>query len=183
MEFEDKLELIDEKITSTTILSIPKLTPKLTHLNLAHNRIDFLPDSLFLACPNLNHLNLYGNCIQEIPKGIRNLSDLKWLNIGKFCTTKYSQFNLTKKKSYSIKFDLFSSRVANNKIKAIPPQIGYLQKLRHLDLSLNDLTLQSLPNEFFQLSSLERLYLSDNNLESISAEFGKLCNLQILSVR
>ena len=98
MEFEDKLELIDEKITSTTILSIPKLTPKLTHLNLAHNRIDFLPDSLFLACPNLNHLNLYGNCIQEIPKGIRNLSDLKWLNIGKFCTTKYSQFNLTKKK-------------------------------------------------------------------------------------
>ena len=89
MEDEEKLELIDEKITSSIILSIPKLTVKLTHLNLAHNRIDFLPDSLFLECPNLHHLNLYNNFIQEIPKGIRTLSNLKWLNIGKILTLYY----------------------------------------------------------------------------------------------
>ena len=77
MEIEEKLELIDKKITTSIILSIPKLTPKLTHLNLAHNRINLLPDSLFLECPNLNHLNLYGNCIQEMPKSIRTLIDLK----------------------------------------------------------------------------------------------------------
>ena len=176
---DEQLELIDEKITSSTILSIPKLTAKLSHLNLAHNRIDFLPDSLFLECPNLKHLNLYSNCIEEIPNSIRILSDLKWLNIGKICIT-VSWF-YEKIESYSIRSDV--SFVANNKIKVVPPQIGYLQKLWHLDMSLNDLTLQSLPNEFFQLASLERLYLSDNSLESISADFGKLQNLQILTLR
>ena len=45
------------------------------------------------------------------------------------------------------------------------------------------LRIESLPASFFTLSSLERLYLSDNELTALSAEFGGLSNLRILALR
>ena len=64
----------------------------------------------------------------------------------------------------------------------LPAQFGNLVELSHLDLSQNNLTLKSIPKSFFELK-LERLYLSDNAIEKITADFGKLGSLRILAIR
>jgi Leucine-rich repeat (LRR) protein len=65
----------------------------------------------------------------------------------------------------------------------LPPQFGNLIQLYHLDLSQNQLTLKSIPKSFFELKVLERLYLSDNAIEKITADSGKLGSLRILAIR
>ncbi len=42
---------------------------------------------------------------------------------------------------------------------------------------------ETIPQSFFTLSSLERLYLSDNDLAAVGAEFGFLGELRILALR
>ncbi len=42
---------------------------------------------------------------------------------------------------------------------------------------------ETIPQSFFTLSSLERLYLSDNDLAAVGAEFGLLGELRILALR
>ncbi len=42
---------------------------------------------------------------------------------------------------------------------------------------------ETIPQSFFALSSLERLYLSDNDLAAVGAEFGLLGELRILALR
>lgn len=61
---------------------------------------------------------------------------------------------------------------------SIPPEIGNLTHLTHLDLELNRLT-GPIPAELGSLSSLEDLYLDNNNLTGpIPTELGNLARLQ-----
>ncbi len=73
--------------------------------------------------------------------------------------------------------------VGQNQITEIPPNFGNLYNLVHLDLSGNALTLNSFPKTFFDLMAIERLYLSDNKIERITAEFGQMKSLRILTLR
>ncbi|GKY97822.1 hypothetical protein MPSEU_000740300 [Mayamaea pseudoterrestris] len=59
--------------------------PKLTRLNLSHNRLtDFPEEAMLEGLPELNDLNLYGNKIAEIiiPANPKLLSKLEILNLG-----------------------------------------------------------------------------------------------------
>ena len=63
-------------------------------------------------------------------------------------------------------------------------RIGRLEKLLHLDLSHNKLSIQTIPDSLFELPCLERLYLSGNRIEKITQTFGKLpTSLKVLSLR
>ena len=64
------------------ILNVKGLSLNLTHLNLANNKIDLLPESFFAQCSSLKHLNLSNNRIHVIPNGIIQLKYLTWLNLG-----------------------------------------------------------------------------------------------------
>ncbi|XP_028806355.1 probable LRR receptor-like serine/threonine-protein kinase At3g47570, partial [Neltuma alba] len=68
----------------------------------------------------------------------------------------------------------------NRLIGKIPYQLGYLQKLEHFQLSLNNLT-GEIPWSIWNLTSLTRLAVGCNNLEaSIPEEIGRLKNLMFL---
>lgn len=66
------------------------------------------------------------------------------------------------------------------KIQNIPPEIGYLKKLRFLSLGFNEI--EYLPSEFGLLKNLEDLDLSNNNLKELPKTFGELENLEILDL-
>lgn len=125
----------------------------LTDLNLAFNRIKSMPQILFETCVNLRKLNLAGNQLCTIPPAIGDLRELQWLNL------------------------------SFNEIDEMSTNIGKLTNLYHLDLTENRLNLDRLPKNFYKLDSLERLYLSGNQLEKLTADFGQWPKLRVLCLR
>ncbi len=69
----------------------------------------------------------------------------------------------------------------NQRIGELPPEIGRLKKLKHIDLEGNGLT--SLPAELFELESLERLDLRNNALPTLPPSIAKLKRLEALYVQ
>lgn len=68
-----------------------------------------------------------------------------------------------------------------NNLSSLPRGIQQLTELEILDLSYNFLDDHSLYPEFYQLSNLKALYLSDNELEHLSPEIKNFSNLLIVS--
>uniref|UniRef100_A0AAQ4RPC8 Ras suppressor protein 1 n=1 Tax=Gasterosteus aculeatus aculeatus TaxID=481459 RepID=A0AAQ4RPC8_GASAC len=102
---------------------------------------------------NLEVLNMFNNQIEELPTQISSLQKLKHLNLGM------------------------------NRLSGLPRGFGSLPALEVLDLTYNNLNQNSLPGNFFYLTTLRALYLSDNDFEALPADIGKLAKLQILSLR
>ncbi|XP_037693577.1 ras suppressor protein 1 isoform X2 [Choloepus didactylus] len=70
-----------------------------------------------------------------------------------------------------------------NRLSTLPRGFGSLPALEVLDLTYNNLNENSLPGNFFYLTTLRALYLSDNDFEILPPDIGKLTKLQILSLR
>jgi CCR4-NOT transcription complex subunit 6 len=68
----------------------------------------------------------------------------------------------------------------NNRLQTIPPEIGQLRNLAHLDLSLNQIS--TLPPEMGMLINLRSLLLVDNKIEVIPYELGNLFALDMLAI-
>jgi Leucine-rich repeat (LRR) protein len=68
----------------------------------------------------------------------------------------------------------------NGKISTIPKEIGNLTQLQKLDLTRNNI--QALPPEIGNLFQLQKLDLSNNQIQTIPAEIGKLTQLQKLNL-
>ncbi|TMS07608.1 Ras suppressor protein 1, partial [Larimichthys crocea] len=66
-----------------------------------------------------------------------------------------------------------------NRLSSLPRGFGSLPALEVLDLTYNNLNHNSLPGNFFYLTTLRALYLSDNDFEVLPADIGKLTKLQI----
>lgn len=101
----------------------------------------------------LEVLNFFNNQIEELPTQISSLQKLKHLNLGM------------------------------NRLNTLPRGFGSLPALEVLDLTYNNLNENSLPGNFFYLTTLRALYLSDNDFEILPPDIGKLTKLQILSLR
>lgn len=102
---------------------------------------------------NLEVLNFFNNQIEELPTQISSLQKLKHLNLGM------------------------------NRLNSLPRGFGSLPALEVLDLTYNNLNENALPGNFFYLTTLRALYLSDNDFEILPPDIGKLTKLQILSMR
>ncbi|EEP75764.1 conserved hypothetical protein [Uncinocarpus reesii 1704] len=68
----------------------------------------------------------------------------------------------------------------HNKLKTLPPSIGELKSLTHLDVSSNELT--EIPEEIGMLTNLKKLLLFDNNLQTLPYELGCLYQLDTLGI-
>jgi Leucine-rich repeat (LRR) protein len=65
-------------------------------------------------------------------------------------------------------------------LNEVPPEIGQLTNLQVLYLSANQLA--NIPPEILQLTNLQYLFLGENNLVIIPSEIGQLTNLQVLDL-
>merc|ERR550532_1720775 len=73
--------------------------------------------------------------------------------------------------------------IGMNRLYSLPRGFGAFPMLEVLDVTYNNLTENSLPNNFFCLDTLRALYMADNDIEILSPEIGKLKDLQILVLR
>lgn len=75
---------------------------------------------------------------------------------------------------------LTSLYLNNNRLEFLPPTIGMLRQLVHLDVSQNNLT--ALPSEIGMLVKLKSLWAFDNNLQELPEEIGYLHQLELLGI-
>ncbi|CAB1340809.1 unnamed protein product [Coregonus sp. 'balchen'] len=135
-------------------------------------------------------------------RGVSNMLDIP----GLFTLSNITQLVLSHNKLTTIPANVADLKnlevlnVFNNQIEELPTQISSLQKLKHLnlgmstlprgfgslpalevlDLTYNNLNESSLPGNFFYLTTLRALYLSDNDFEMLPPDIGKLGKLQIV---
>ncbi len=70
--------------------------------------------------------------------------------------------------------------LASNNLQYLPPQIGQLRSLRHLDVSYNQLT--ELPPELGMCTPLRQLLLFHNGIQTLPYELGALHFLEMLGI-
>ncbi|GFP95110.1 receptor-like protein 12 [Phtheirospermum japonicum] len=161
---------------------IPQGTEKLIHLrwlNLNYNSYFSIFEGLKTICSELYNLQtlLLRYCkLQEIPREIGNLINLRHLNLSKNASLK----ELPREIGNLI--NLRHLDLSWNESLELPREIGNLINLRHLDLSFNG-SLKELPREIGNLINLRYLNLSDNeSLKELPREIGNLINLRHLNL-
>ncbi|KAM5228926.1 leucine-rich repeat and calponin homology domain-containing protein 4 [Ctenodactylus gundi] len=135
----------------------------ITQADLSRNRFPEVPEA---ACQlvSLEGLSLYHNCLRCLNPALGNLTALTYLNL--------SRNQLSSLPPYICQLPLRVLIVSNNKLGALPPDIGTLGSLRQLDVSSNEL--QSLPMEVCSLRALRDLNVRRNQLSTLPDELGDL---------
>ncbi|XP_075421065.1 leucine-rich repeat and calponin homology domain-containing protein 4 isoform X1 [Tenrec ecaudatus] len=135
----------------------------ITQADLSRNRFPEVPEA---ACQlvSLEGLTLYHNCLRCLNPALGNLTALTYLNL--------SRNQLSLLPPYICQLPLRVLIISNNKLGALPPDIGALGSLRQLDVSSN--ALQSLPPELCSLPSLRDLSVRKNQLSVLPDELGDL---------
>lgn len=148
-----------------------ELMATLERLNLAQNRLTYLPSNLYLL-HNLRELNLAHNDIVYLPEELSQLPQLHYLNL--------SANNLYALPDSCCKLRSLKTLIlSNNQLELLSPRLSDLSQLTWLDISWNQLDSfpPSLP------SSLKKLYAGNNRIRTIEGDvIRRLQNLKELSL-
>jgi len=151
----------------------------LKELNLEHCDLESLPDE-FANLQSLERLKLSNNEFQEFPKALCGLKNLKELDLSS-CDLKSlpDEFaNLQNLERLDLGLSIFYTSFPN-RFQEFPKSINILARLKNLKtLSLMSCGLNSLPNEFANLQSLESLDLSQNEFQEFPKALCELKNLK-----
>ncbi|TKC46829.1 hypothetical protein EI555_002927, partial [Monodon monoceros] len=144
----------------------------LTKLIISNNKLQSLTDDLRLL-PALTVLDIHDNQLTSLPSAIRELENLQKLN-------DLSDNHLTTvPASFASLSSLLQLNLSSNQLKSLPAEISGMKSenqiemlgaehLKHLNsilvLDLRDNKLKSVPDEITLLQSLERLDLSNNDI-------------------
>lgn len=153
------------------------------------------PEEIFLL-KNLRSLWMRNNSIQEIPAGIKELRNLRYLDLedNRLTSLPEEMEYLTDLRDLNLSdnsFEVFPKVVyrlrsleyldiSDNKIKFINSEIGGITKLISLSLAYNKLN--ELPQEICNLTSLEALNISHNYLSYLPQNFGNFRVLKKINV-
>ncbi|XP_078521762.1 DISP complex protein LRCH3 isoform X2 [Lissotriton helveticus] len=134
-----------------------------TGADLSRNRLVEIPAEV-CHYVSLESLNLYQNCVRYIPEAILNLQALTFLNI--------SRNQLSTLPAHLCSLPLKVLIASNNKLIALPEEIGRLRHLTELDVSCNEI--QRMPPQVGHLESLRDLNIRRNHLEHLPEELAEL---------
>jgi Leucine-rich repeat (LRR) protein len=145
---------------------------RITKLNLSHNELKFLPDSIG-NLNNLKELYIYNNQLESLPDLIVSLVNLETLNLSdnKLKSLPNSIRNLNNLKGLYI---------YNNQLESLPDWISSLVNLENLYLDNNNLA--ELPASILNLINLSTLNISNNKLKLLPDSIGNLVNLEELDI-
>jgi Leucine-rich repeat (LRR) protein len=164
------------------------------HIN-PHRKLSTWDSRIYLL-PNLKALDFHSNSFEEIPRSIKQLRELKYLNlnknrlacIGSELNTNDCLEHLSLGHNNIRTIDIDFKRLkclnyldlAGNQLRGLPQNIGTLNCLKYLNLSNNPL--KELPSSISNLIFLEKLYLYNTQIskEEIATLKSKMPNCDIL---
>ncbi|KOS22493.1 Adenylate cyclase [Escovopsis weberi] len=145
---------------------------KLDHLDVSNNRLEQLEHAELHQLHLLAKMNLSNNRLTHLPPYFGSYQALRTLNISSNFLDQFPPFlcDLLSLTDLDLSF---------NTIAELPVGIGKLKNLRSLHITNNRLT-ESLPEEFEDLTSLQRLDIKYNSITSIDV-ISRLPSLEVLS--
>uniref|UniRef100_A0A8C5KHR9 Leucine-rich repeat serine/threonine-protein kinase 2 n=1 Tax=Jaculus jaculus TaxID=51337 RepID=A0A8C5KHR9_JACJA len=140
------------------LAAMPFLPSSITSLKLSQNKFTNIPDTI-LILPHLRSLDMSHNNIELLP----GPTHWKSLNLREliFSYNQISILDLSEKAHTWARVEKL--HLSHNKLKEIPPEIGFLENLTSFDVSYN-LELRSFPNEMGKLSKIWDLPLDELHL-------------------
>jgi Leucine-rich repeat (LRR) protein len=143
-------------------------------LDLGHNRLTLVPDSLGGLDALTDFLYLHDNQLSSLPSSLACLTKLRYLNISE------NAFEVLPE-SISCMTGLVELRASDNRLTSLPDSIGCLARLRELHLRNN--LLASLPESIGTLQELRQIDLRGNPLTHLPASIATLPRLEKLDLR
>ncbi|XP_077396414.1 DISP complex protein LRCH3 isoform X2 [Festucalex cinctus] len=134
-----------------------------TRADLSRNRLSDLPVEVCLLV-SLESLNVYQNCLRSLPEHMINLQALTYLNLSR------NQLSALPVVLCSLPLKVLIA--CNNKLVALPQEVGQLRHLTELDVSCNEI--RTLPSQVGQLEALRDLNIRRNHLVALPPELAEL---------
>uniref|UniRef100_A0A8C7YI22 protein-serine/threonine phosphatase n=1 Tax=Oryzias sinensis TaxID=183150 RepID=A0A8C7YI22_9TELE len=141
----------------------------LTHLNLKHNFLG--PGGLFTC---LRSLNLSNNHLGQFPLAICDIPTLTEVNLS-------CNYLLSVPSSVGAMTNLQTFLLDGNCLSDLPSELGSLQRLGYLGLSFNQFN--HVPQVLERLSSMEKLCMAGNYLETLTLQNFRLLHVKHIDLR
>ncbi|KOX75280.1 Protein flightless-1 [Melipona quadrifasciata] len=148
----------------------------LLNLNLSHNHIETIPNTLFIHLTDLLFLDLGNNKLETLPPQTRRLANLQTLNLNH---NPLGHFQLRQLPSL-MNLIALQMRDTQRTLNNIPSSLETLTNLQELDLSQNNLP--RVPDALYSLLNLRRLNLSDNQITELSTAIELWTKLETLNI-
>ncbi|CAF1181136.1 unnamed protein product, partial [Rotaria sordida] len=154
---------------------IPFCSRNLEQIDKRHCNLTTVPDDILRYTRTLEELLLDANQLQDLPKGVYRLTQLRRLTFSdneiQYISPEIGQL-----------VNLEELDCSRNDIAEIPDNIRHCRSLQRLDCSGNPLA-NNLPAGIIHLRQLNQLTLNDVSLAELPREIGSLSNLRVLEVR
>ncbi|PQJ09114.1 GTP-binding protein [Flavipsychrobacter stenotrophus] len=188
------------QLTSGRLKEVPielNICTEIRYLDLFGNSIDEIPD-WFYRFKKLEHLSLRNNTLKELPTIVFTLENIKYLNLSDNqiheITGHYFR-NLMSIEKVDISYNQITSipsekityskcnslNIKGNKLQKFPTAVSEIHTLEKLDLSENNIN--SIEDDAFEgLENLIELDLSFNKLQYLPSSIGQLKKLKRLNL-
>jgi Leucine-rich repeat (LRR) protein len=157
----------------------------LMHLDLSHNRIDFVDDDIFsksALSKYLIYLNLQNNRIVHLNQDIKGLNNIRVLNLANNQLETFSNLHFQSDMIIEFLYNFREYYLSNNNISSVKYFSYFLGELLILNFDTNQIA-QIEYDAFLNLRSLESLSISNNLLTEIKANnFQYLFSLKYLNL-
>ncbi|CAF0791519.1 unnamed protein product [Adineta steineri] len=154
---------------------IPFCNRNVEQIDKRHCNLTTVPDDILRYTRTLEDLLLDANQLQDLPKGVYRLTQLRRLTFSdneiQYISPEIGQL-----------VNLEELDCSRNDVAEIPDNIRHCRSLQRLDASGNPLA-NNLPPGIIHLRQLSQLTLNDVSLAELPREIGSLCNLRVLEVR